>query len=180
MSAGKTINIQGVSEGKHPCYAAGAEAKTLDDAKTAFVGTGDAHQCKLLVRKLLGAAPAEQGVVAVPQQMPAAATSRFYIFSYFFDRLVTGLGLPADQALTLGKIQGEAAAVCALTSEEVAEKYPASAKYGEQAQFCMDVIYEIEILETIYKLDKETKLTLAEKVKGAEASWCLGAILDLL
>ena len=47
-------------------------------------------------------------------------------------------------------------------------------------KFCMEVLFEVTLLEWAYGLNKHSHVVLAEKVNGAETSWCLGAIMALM
>ena len=114
-SAAQKIRAAGPPGGHHPCYPVGhvSKADGVDDV----TGTGDAVACATLIKQSIHSLDPELGMKLVTS--PPTAGVEFYIFSYFYDRLVEGYGLQANAALTLDEIDGAAHAVCKLTVEEI-------------------------------------------------------------
>ena len=172
-SVAKKIRAAGPPGGKHPCYPVGhvSKAEGVDDV----TGSGDAVGCATLIKQCVHSLEPELGMKLVTS--PPSAGAEFYVFSYFYDRLVEGYGLVANQPLSLDDIDAAAHVVCKLTVEEVSSKYP----MAESAEkFCMDVSFCAVLLREGYGLTAANRLTLAKKINNVETAWTLGAMLDLL
>jgi Golgi nucleoside diphosphatase len=118
----------------HPCYPRGATISA--DTGRDILGGGDAASCAGLIKDLIKSKDNEVGMNLVAT--PSSAGVEWYIFSYFYDRLVEGLSFPSNQALTVDMIEGAADTVCRLSLSEVADKYPKAESPG---RFCMDVTF---------------------------------------
>jgi Golgi nucleoside diphosphatase len=130
-SAAEKIKMATLPAGTpHPCYLKGGSGADI-------VGSGDATKCAALITRLVRSTDAELGMNLVAS--PEITGVEWYIFSYFYDRLVEGYGLAPNLPLTLTHVDAAAAAVCQLGSvAEVAEKYPQA---EDPARFCLDVTF---------------------------------------
>jgi Golgi nucleoside diphosphatase len=124
-------------DSKHPCYPRGATISADPGSGSLnLLGGGDAASCAALIKDLIQSKDEQVGMNLVAS--PSSAGVEWYIFSYFYDRLVEGLSLPSNQALTVDIIEGTADAVCQLSLSEVAEEYP---RAESPERFCMDVTF---------------------------------------
>ena len=124
----------------HPCYPAGSvthfpKGVPGHPPERDVRGSGDAAACKAHITAKIHALEAD-GMKLVAQ--PPTSGVPFYIFSYFFDRLVEGAGMPANSPITLDEIEGVAVTICGLSVEDVAAKYP---KVETPEQLCLDVSF---------------------------------------
>ena len=110
----------------------------------------------------------------------------FFIFSYFYDRMIPFL--PEDGVMTVGDYKRIGRKIC--DSSQLASSPPAvntdstsSKKLDAEAAArnlgteCMDFAYLYELLATGYELPDSQVVNIRKKVKGFETAWTLGAMI---
>uniref|UniRef100_A0A8C5B5X5 nucleoside diphosphate phosphatase n=1 Tax=Gadus morhua TaxID=8049 RepID=A0A8C5B5X5_GADMO len=111
-----------------------------------------------------------QGVVHQPPELGDGTA--FYAFSYYFDRAVDAGLIDGVRGGTLEvrDFKKRAKEVC----NKMAEGGPGVAR----PFLCLDLTYITCLLKEGFGFKESTVLQLTKKVKHAEASWSLGAMLD--
>lgn len=144
-------------------------------------GTGNYLACRVLVDKYVTkpaygncgcGACTYHGVVA-PRPIP-----EYYAFAFYLERTVAlGMNTP----LMLADIRGKAEEICAMTTAQVRQAYPAIPN-GEATDLCLDLAFITSHLEWGHGISETsgTKLHIVDKIKGVELGWSLGAMLKEL
>ena len=136
-SAAEKITRAHVTGGTHPCYPSGAAVPTGEGGGVSdIVGGSNAAECAKLIAGLIESKDSEVGMNLVAS--PDTTGVEWYIFSYFYDRLVEGVGLPSNTPLTVGQVSAAADSVCRLSLSEVRKHYPNA---ESPDRFCMDVTF---------------------------------------
>lgn len=105
-------------------------------------------------------------------QVDEIRDSRFYAFSYYYDRAL-------DTSLIEHEDGGELAVRdFALKAREVCDHME---RFASQSPFlCMDLSYITALLREGFGFEEDTTLQLTKKVRDVETSWALGAIFRVL
>jgi len=187
---------------EQPCLPTGVkekrEVKSTQSTHT-FVGTGKYDECLKHVRTLIDAEePHTQNFknsrdscstpslsaghhCSIGGEVMPKTNAHFYAFSHFFDR-TNALGY--DKIDTVKEMDDLAQEYCSLHIERINEKLPAGLKSPEKPgmdvreELCFDYVYMAHLWKDGYGFHQtEERVTVAEKVNNAEASWALGAFL---
>ncbi|KAI1615253.1 guanosine-diphosphatase [Exophiala viscosa] len=145
----------------------------------------DSTHCRALTEAILGKdkpcprSPCSMNGVYQPS-LENSFSGEIYIFSYFYDR-THELGMP--DSFTLGELTE-------LTSEVCAGEKAWRSAFGhikgalqslkEMPEWCLDLQFMSALLHQGYGMPFSRKLTTANKIRGNEIGWCLGASLPLL
>ncbi|KAL5615515.1 uncharacterized protein BROUX77_001352 [Berkeleyomyces rouxiae] len=142
-------------------------------------------QCRALAEKILhkekscALTPCSFNGVHQPSLAKTFATQDVFIFSYFYER-TKPLGMP--ESFTLSEMHDLAATVCG--GEEAWAKFKsipgALDELKNEPMFCTDLNFMLALLHTGYEMPLEREVRIAQKIKGNEVGWCLGASLPLL
>ncbi|KKF94177.1 putative guanosine-diphosphatase [Ceratocystis platani] len=181
----------------HPCLPPGTVEKisvTLSENHPLgevanFTMTGPATalpaQCRALAEKILhkekacALMPCSFNGVHQPSLARTFATQDVFIFSYFYER-TKPLGMP--ESFTLSEMHDLTASVCG--GEDSWAKFKsipgALEELKNEPMFCTDLNFMMALLHTGYEMPLEREVRIAQKIKGNEVGWCLGASLPLL
>ncbi|KAI8337245.1 nucleoside phosphatase GDA1/CD39 [Chlamydoabsidia padenii] len=149
-----------------------------------LIGTGaGATQCRAVVEKLFGKdRPCTLSPCAFDgvYQPPLADTFKLrdlYVFSYFFD-LTQPLGMPLE--FSVGELGALTAHVCDGKTEELLKHVPGVDKTLASPDLCLELTYAYSLLKTGYDMPLERSVKTAQKIRGVETGWCLGASIAMI
>ncbi|KKA27029.1 hypothetical protein TD95_004348 [Thielaviopsis punctulata] len=143
-------------------------------------------QCRSLAEKILnkekpcGLAPCSFNGVHQPSLATTFASQDVFIFSYFYER-TKPLGMP--ESFTLREMHDLTATVCGGQDTWTAQfkSIPgALEELKNEPMFCTDLNFMLALLHTGYEMPMDREVRIAQKIKGNEVGWCLGASLPLL
>ena len=179
MEARETV----FKSGPEQCLAKGI---TQEWKKIILKGLGsDFHKCAAITNSALfnksvacAVSPCSFDGVYQPSMTDTFHGHTIYAFSYFYDRIVDGLGMP--ESLTIRQIREAAIGVCEnnLNFVPIASREVARKNVDEKPWFCLDLVYIYGLLSEGYGLLDDTEVTIAKKINGIETGWCLGAALN--
>ena len=147
--------------------------------------TGSPAQCRALAEKTLKKeaeckiSPCAFNGVHQPSLEKTFSREDVYLFSYFYDR-TQPLGMP--ESFTLRELKDLTARVCqGGDAWKVFESVPgALEELNDRPETCLDLNFMLALLHTGYEMPIDREVKIAEKIKGNELGWCLGASLPLL
>lgn len=183
----------------NPCLAPGLSRKIMvtlslgSDAKEVLmVGPEVARpeECLQLTSEILNidehctVEPCSFNGIHQPSISNSIENTKFYIFSFFYDR-TSPLGLP--HTFSLHTLRDVVFNVCSGpsrwsqafrdTADDFASLY--DELYG-RPEWCLDLSFMLSMLHDGYKIPMDQNVTIKKKVNGHELGWCLGASLPLL
>ncbi|AMD21169.1 HEL111Cp [Eremothecium sinecaudum] len=188
-------NLDTVHEIVSPCLAPGTrieKAKVTVNAKTYTVNFKAPpepaySQCRALADKILKKdsdcklLPCSFNGIHQPSLVHSFhSTSDLYVFSYFYDRTAP-LGLPSS--FSLQEFKDVNRMVC--MGKESWPSYfggieGALESLSKQPNWCLDLTYQLSLLQNGYDIPLHRELKTAATIKGKELGWCLGASLAVL
>jgi guanosine-diphosphatase len=137
-------------------------------------------QCMALAEKVLKKdaecklVPCAFNGVHQPSMARTFASEDIYLFSYFYDR-ASELGMP--EVFTIKDLKNLAYSVC--NGEKSWDRFHSTlgAIEGLRArpESCLDLSYMVTLLHYGYEMPIDREVRIAEKVKGNELGWSLGA-----
>ncbi|CCE63817.1 hypothetical protein TPHA_0F03360 [Tetrapisispora phaffii CBS 4417] len=153
-----------------------------------FLGSTDSNpeRCRNLITSVFDKSSCStkpcsfDGVHQPSLEMNFPEIDDLYIISFFFDRTYN-LGLP--KSFTLREMKEFADTICGgpeTYHDSFAGVPSIIGKARASSLNCLDLQYEVALLETGYGIPLDRELRTAQKISGSEVTWCLGAALPLL
>ncbi len=167
---------------KNPCLAKGAYVVHQD---MRLEGDGDWHRCLKLIEHLFdesgGGTHCAYKSCSFGGAFQPALPKDFYGFSYMYDRTAAiGLidGKPAmygTQTMSRADITQAGQSLCAMTRDQLAERYATHPDGSKAANFCGDVVYVAALLDNL-GFSENSQMTMTNKIRDVELVWTLGAM----
>ena len=169
----------------HPCLPAKHEETiTVDDEEYTLIGTGaEAYECRAIVERVFNKdetcemAPCAFNGIYQPPLSETFRSNDLYVFSYFFD-LTQPLGMPLEFSVReLGELTDR---VCKGDTRPFQHIPGAIALLEKETDYCLDLSYIYNLLRFGYDIPADRMVRTAQKIRGAETGWCLGASIAML
>lgn len=158
---------------------------TLDDqsvVNATMIGpeVGSPAQCRGLAEKILEKekacklAPCSFNGIHQPSLDKTFSREEIYIFSFFYDR-TQPLGMP--ESFTIRELRDLTAKVCEGESSwgSFESVEGAIEELKGRPEHCLDLNFMMALLHTGYEMPIDREVRIAQKIKGNELGWCLGA-----
>ncbi|XP_061563732.1 ectonucleoside triphosphate diphosphohydrolase 1 isoform X1 [Cololabis saira] len=141
-------------------------------------GEGNFQQCQEVVKHIFNFTSCKysqcsfNGVFQPPLQGTFGAFSAYYFVMNFLNL--------TDESLSLETVKEKLAAYCATSWEQIKQQYPkVPLKY--LAEYCFSGTYILTLLTEGYNFTSDTysEIKFIKKIKGSDAGWTLGYMLNL-
>ncbi|XP_022705244.1 ectonucleoside triphosphate diphosphohydrolase 5-like isoform X1 [Varroa jacobsoni] len=135
------------------------------------IGPDDTDRCGFEACYLLAKKYVDRLNMFAPQELPSR---ELYLMSYYFYRAANAdliqKGVETQKDLAVSDYRERAISECASSST----------RPKEDTFLCIDLTYIYALLHEGLKLPDNTKITVAQKLRGSEVSWAFGAALSEL
>ncbi|CAO3609629.1 unnamed protein product [Cunninghamella echinulata] len=149
-----------------------------------LIGTGaGTTQCRGIVEKLFNkniqcnTAPCSFNGIYQPSLTDNFDQRDLFVFSYFFD-LTQPLGMPVEFSVAeLGTLTHN---VCSGNMNYFQHIPKAVDIVKADPDYCLHLTYAYTLLKTGYELPQDRIVKTAQKIRGVETGWCLGASIAMI
>ncbi|ORX55636.1 nucleoside phosphatase GDA1/CD39 [Hesseltinella vesiculosa] len=148
-----------------------------------LVGTGaGAAQCRAVLEPLFRkdecqTSPCAFNGVYQPSLTDAFSQRDLFVFSFFYD-LTQPLGMPKE--FSVAELGSLAQRVCDGQAEQYFRHVPDASILLQKPDLCLELTYLYSLLKTGYDLPSDRIVRTAQKIKGMETGWCLGASIAMI
>lgn len=170
----------------HPCLPLHHQEdfESTNGTMIKLIGTGAGHaECRGLIEKVFNKdkvcelAPCAFDGVYQPPLVDTFKDNDLFVFSYFYD-LTKPLGMPSEFSVReLGELTER---VCKGETTPFQHVPNAIKTLEDNPDFCLDLTYTYNLLRFGYDIPSDRLVRTAQKIKGAETGWCLGASIAML